>query len=301
MSGKLSEGSAVGTFAAIVVAVIWGLSFVAARAVLTTLTPLVLAALRFSVASVIFVPLMAREYLRGFRPTLRDVRELALLGFMSTTIYFWLQYTGVKYAGAGVSALLVVGLIPILTGLASTVLLKERFSAQKALGTVTGLSGVALIALPNLFVGNVDLLFYLGVVSLLMNAVLFSMYSTLSRRIMQRVRRPLTVTAYTIVTGTMALIPLSLTSDWNPARSLQPGQWVSVLYLAVVCSFLGYFLWNFALSRIEAVKATVWLYLEPVSAFIGEAIIFGVVPTPVTLVGGCAILLGALLTNRARK
>jgi drug/metabolite transporter (DMT)-like permease len=289
-----------GLVSAITVAVIWGLSFVAARIVLSTLTPILLATVRFSIASLVFAPVVIREPRHRNPLTSRDLRELFLLGVLSISIYFWLQYTGVKYAGASVSALLVVGLIPILSGFASSLIIKERFNRGKALGTALGLFGVALITLPTLFLGAVDLLFYLGVVCLLLNAACWAMYSTLSRRLMGRIKRPLMVTAYTTIMGTLALIPLSLTSDWSLVGSLQTEQWLSIFYLALVCSCLGYFLWNYALSKLETVKASVWLYLEPVAAFVGEFLIFSITPSPMTVIGGGAIIVGALLTNWSR-
>jgi len=126
------------------------------------------------------------------------------------------------------------------------------------------------------------------------------MYSTLSRRLMKRIGNPLMVTAYTTLFGLLFLIPLSLTSDWGAVARLTTDQWLSILYLAVVCSCIGYFLWNYTLSKLEAVKATVWLYLEPVAAFIGSFALFGQVPTALTLIGGAAIIIGAFLTNRSK-
>lgn len=295
----LDSDERLGTFSAIAVAVIWGLSFVAARIVLSTLTPILLAALRFIIASIVFTPIILMEFGRGTTPNIEDLKELALLGVLSISVYFWLQYTGVKHAGAGVSALLVVGLIPILTGFASTIVLGEKLTAYKALGTGLGLLGVALIALPGLLIEEIDWFFYLGVACLLLNGVCWATYSTLSRRLMKRLGRPALVTSYVTVLGTMALIPMSVTSEWALVWSLAPIQWVSVLYLAIVCSGLGYFLWNFALSRLEAVKAAVWLYLEPVAAFIGEIAIFGTMPSSTTLVGGFIIIIGAYITNRS--
>jgi drug/metabolite transporter (DMT)-like permease len=286
---------------AVAVAVIWGFSFVAARIVLSTLTPILLATVRFSIASLVFIPIIIRDHRRGFAPSLRSMVELAGLGVLSISIYFWLQYTGVKYAGAGVSAILVVGLIPVLTGVASIFVLKERYHLQQIAGTGLGLLGVGLIATPGLLVNEVDWLFYLGVLCLLLNAVCWALYSTLSRRLMNRERRPLMVTAYVTVLGTLALIPMSSTSDWSLIRLLGPEQWLSILYLSLVCSCAGYFMWNLALSRMEAVKAAVWQYLEPVAAFAGEALIFSVLPSQSTLVGASAIIVGALLTNKSRR
>lgn len=289
-----------GTAAAITVAIIWGLSFVAASAILTTIAPLILATIRFIIAASLFSPVIVWEYRKGNRPSIADLKELALLGLLSMSIYFWLQYTGVQHAGAGISAVLATGFTPVLTGIAGTVLLKERVTAKKGAGIALGLTGVALIALPKIVIGSVDWLFLLGVACLLGNAVCWSMYSTLSRRLMKRIGNPLMVTAYTTLFGLLFLIPLSLTSDWGAVARLTTDQWLSILYLAVVCSCIGYFLWNYTLSKLEAVKATVWLYLEPVAAFIGSFALFGQVPTALTLIGGAAIIIGAFLTNRSK-
>lgn len=289
-----------GTAAAVTVSLIWGLSFVAARMVLTTLSPVTLATIRFIIASALYAPVIVWETSRGNKPNREDVKDLAVLGLLSISIYFWLQYTGVQYAGAGISAVLVTGLIPVLTGFASSTLLKEKLSIAKGAGLALGLSGVTLIALPKLIFGSVDWFFFVGVGCLLANAACWAVYSTLSRRLTKRTGKPLMVTAYTTILGTLFLLPLSLLGDWGAVSLLTQSQWSSVLYLAAVCSCGGYFLWNYALCKLEAVKASVWLYLEPVAAFIGEALLFGIVPAPLTLVGAAAILAGAVLTARSK-
>jgi len=134
-----------GTVSAISVAVIWGLSFVAARMVLSTLTPILLATLRFSIASLILTPIIIRELGHRNAPKPRDLLQLALLGILSISIYFWLQYTAIQYTGAGISALLVVGLIPILTGLASIFVLKEKYDVQQISGTALVFSALRLL------------------------------------------------------------------------------------------------------------------------------------------------------------
>lgn len=289
-----------GTLAALFVASVWGLSFVAASMVLETLSPVLLATLRFIIASLIFSPILIRGRLRGNKPSSGDLRDMALLGVLSISIYFWLQYTGVQYAGAGVSALIVVGFIPILTGLASSLILKEPFDRRRLIGVGLGFTGVALITIPNLLI-SVNTRFFLGVACLLGNAVCFSMYSTLSRRLLKKYDEPAMVTSYVTVFGTLALIPLSLTSNWSLIWTLSQNQWIAVFFLASVCSGLAYFLWNYALSRIDSVEAAVWLYLEPVVAFIGVFLLYGTVPDVLTILGGFLVLLGAMLTSRPKK
>jgi drug/metabolite transporter (DMT)-like permease len=93
------------------------------------------------------------------------------------------------------------------------------------------------------------------------------------------------------------LIPMSLTSDWSTIWALTSNQWIAVLFLASICSGLAYFLWNYTLSRIDSVEAAVWLYLEPVVAFIGVYLLYGMVPDLLTLLGGVLVLIGAALTS----
>jgi len=298
----LDEGQArAGVLAAVSVSLIWGLSFVAASMVLRTLSPVTLATLRFILATLLFAPILLSNALKGTSPNTSDLKEMALLGFLSISLYFWLQYTGVKYAGAGISAILVVGFIPILTGVASSLLLHETMGRGRLLGAATGFLGVAMITLPKLTAVNVDTGFLFGVACLLGNAVCWSLYSTLSRRLMQRIGRPAYVTSHVTLFGALFLIPLSVTSDWGALGALSSNQWLSILYLAVVCSGGGYLLWNFALSRLESVRAAIWLYLEPVAAFVGEAVILGTLPDAVTAAGGVLVLLGAVVTSLTKK
>lgn len=110
--------------------------------------------------------------------------------------------------------------------------------------------------------------------------------------------KPHLLVAYVTLLGTIMLIPPSFTSNWNSIRLLGLWDWLSILYLSIICSGGGYFLWSFALSRIEAVRAAIWLYIEPVAAFVGEALLLGVPPRLVTIVGEILVLLGAWLADR---
>src|SRR5690606_5994970 len=72
-------------------------------------------------------------------------------------------------------------------------------------------------------------------------------------------------TAASIIAGTIALIPFGL---GLPAKLLtaSSAQLLSVLYLGLAPSFVGYLLWNLALSRAPASKVSMFLYAQPVLA-----------------------------------
>ena len=54
------------------------------------------------------------------------------------------------------------------------------------------------------------------------------------------------------------------------------------------------------MSKIDSVQAAVWLYLEPVVAFIGVFILYGTAPSLLTVIGGAMVLIGAAFTSRKK-
>jgi drug/metabolite transporter (DMT)-like permease len=74
------------------------------------------------------------------------------------------------------------------------------------------------------------------------------------------------------------------------------------LYIAVVITGLGYLVWNWALERVTAARAAIFLNLQPlVGALLGVAWLGE--PATAFTVGGGALILGGLwlaLTGRVR-
>lgn len=296
--------------------VVWGGSFVAARALLAptgsgeaTLSPSVLAALRFALAGVLFFPpLVARWVSQRNSGTVQrrldfgDVWRLIVLGQISIALYFWLQYMGVRLTNAGVAAILVVGLIPIATVLVARVRLGEAFRAIHIAGLGLGLVGVVVVTLQREsgleFTISRD--FALGAVFLVSNAILFAMYSTLARGLRERFD-PLTLTAGMTFTGAIGLIIMAtVAGGWGAVGDLTTGQWVWVVYLALVCSVLAYFCYNRALSILEAGRAATWVYLEPPVAIIFGALLLGETIGIPGIAGGLIIALAVWVVSRGK-
>src|SRR5258708_7931217 len=215
------------TYAGVWFAVLpWGTSFLAARLLLhagtvgqATLSPTLLAALRFSIASLFFAVPLVRALLYH-QVTRRDLLRMFLLGQLTFTLYFWLQYTGVQQTNASISSILVVGLIPVATALLAHLIGKERLNGRALGGLLLGFIGVALIVFQQPL--NITLAsgFLFGAFCLVSNAVVFAVYSLLSKHWMQSVS-PLLMTGGTMISGAMGLVILSLL---DPARN----QWSKV-------------------------------------------------------------------------
>jgi len=253
----------------------WGGSFVAARLLLArtsagqaVLSPTVLAALRFGLASLVFLPPLTRAVLR--RQLARgDLLRLFVLGQLAYALYFWLQYTGVQQTNASIASILVVGLIPLATAALAALLRRERLTPATLGALLLGFAGVALIV----FQGGVSASggggFVFGTICLLGNAVAFAVYSNLSKRWMRTIP-PLVLTAGTMTSGALGLLALSLadpaTNRWSAVARLDAAQWIALLFLSLVCSVAAYFAYNSALTKLPASRAAVFVYFEPVVA-----------------------------------
>lgn len=288
------------------VVIVWGGSFVAARMILyadspgvSTLSPTMLATVRFLIASAIFVPILYRQHTRVQPLKPSDIPTFLLLGQLGISVYFWLQYTGVQLTNAGIAAVVVVGLIPLATMLISGLTLREPLGGRRALALGLGAVGVGVVVSQKGLAVAMESGFLFGSLCLIANAFAFAVYSTLIRGIRARYAS-LTTTAGMMIAGTLGLLALSLvTEDWSSVRLLSSSQWMSILYLAVVCSVMAYFFYNYALTQIEATKASVWIYLEPPVAMVLGALMLGEAVSLQTVAGGLVILGSLYLTQRS--
>ena len=277
----------------------WGASFVAARHLLKTLDPLTLAAARFTLASLFFagpfVVSLIRRTIRG-----RDLLRMAFLGQIAFSTYFWLQYVGVQKTNAGVAAILVVGLFPSATALLAPLGGDPRPGARAWAGLLLGFLGVAAVSLAksNGVVAGKD--YFLGALCLVANAFGFAIYSLLSRRWMKDVA-PATLTGGAMIFGAIGLLILvtpSAPAAWTSLRALEPTQWAALGFLVLFCSVAGFHAWSFALSRMEASRAAVWIYAEPVVAMALGHTMLGERYGALALGGAAAIAASVFLVNR---
>ncbi len=288
----------------------WGGSFVAARLLLQSgiagrvaLSPVVLAALRFGIASLFFVVPLVMAVIRR-QISWRDLWRMALLGQVAFSIYFWLQYTGVQKTNASISSILVVGLIPVATAFLAQFMGEEHLSLARFATLLLGFLGVTIIVLQKPIRVTLESGFLFGALCLVANAFAFAVYSNLSKRWMRDVS-PLVMTGGTMMSGTIGLLLFSLidpvSSRWGDVLRLDTVQWVALLFLALVCSVIAYFVYNFALTRVAASRAAVYIYFEPVVTVLFGITLLGEGLSWQTLLGAVVIGLSVVMVNVVKK
>ncbi len=288
----------------------WGASFVAARFLLhpaipglVSLSPALLAALRFSIASLFFLVPLIRAIARR-QLSMRDLLLMLLLGQLAFSLYFWMQYIGVQQTSASIASILVVGLIPTFTVLLEPVFSKTRLAFSLLAALLPGFAGVALIVFQQPVTVTLRSGFLIGALFLLGNAFCFALYSHLSKRWL-RVMSPAVLTGGTMFCGALGLILITLLNPaqnrWQDVMLLNSTQWLALLFLALACSVISFFIYNTALSKLDASRVAVYIYFEPVVTVLLGVTLLHEQLTWQAVLGALAIAGSIVLVNWLRR
>ena len=283
---------------------IWGLAWPVGRLLATNLPPVSIAAIRYAiVVPVLFAILWFRE--GSFKIERSWIPTLVVMGILNTTLYQIFFLYGVKYAAASDDSL-VIGIGPVLIAVIASFVLKERLTGIKILGFASGLAGIITISIlsPNTQVLDRPL----GVTLVFGGATAYALYTVILRRFIAANRAnshgsqqsSLSILSWISLFGWIFLIPLSLleapwTYNWNA------GSWLGILYLAILSTVIGYFLYIEGVSKIGAGRSAIFGNLVPVFGVLTSFLVLNENLSPWTAVSFLLILAGVLLVNRRVK
>ncbi len=271
-----------GTVALLLTVIIFGSSYAITKVGLEEISPLVLSFTRSFVA-VVFLSLMI--LIKGdsgvFIRTVKDEwKYFAVLGLVGVALFNIFQNVGVKLTSSALAGTL-HNTIPFFILILSWAFLHEKITKNKIIGIFTGLVGVCIIV----FVGKdfTDMLHNQTIVGnalVLGSAVMWAAYTILNKNVSNHYN-PLYLTASAYIFGSLFLLPAAASlENIGSLASLSMKTWSIVLYLGIFSSGITFLLWNYALSRMDSTKASVFIYLIPIVAmlfgwaFMGETITF---------------------------
>lgn len=273
---------------AVLVALIWGMGFVVAKAAMAHFPPILLMAIRFAITAAALVWVAA--------PPRGNVRRLLAVSVIGATIQYSLTFTGVKGVEAGLAALVIQLEVPFLV-LLGALLLGERPGARKWLGMAVAFAGVGLIASQMRFGGEAATIAMLagGALSWALGQVMVRGLTGMSG---------LSVTAWVALLATPQLFVMSAvfeTGQVAAIRAAGPGVWAAAVYLGLVMTALGYWLWNSLILRHEVGRVGPFLLLLPVFSVLGGMVFLGEAPQPMRLLGGAVVLCGVAIITLDRR
>ena len=283
--------------AAFLIVVVWGCTFVQTKVLINAgLRPDEIFTLRFVIAYMLILPFSWR---RLFLANVKDELIALLLGLTGGSLYFIVENYALAY-GYCSNVSLIVCLTPLVTAL----IVGWRYPAERLgkagmVGSVVALGGMALVV----FNGNFVLkLSPLGDVLALGACICWALYSLLIKHLGARYDNML-ITRKVFGYGLLTIIPLLLWRGINCDIVIYGGAavWGNILFLGVMASMLCFLGWNWCLARLGTVRATNFLYLNPVIAIVSSALVLGERVTWIAVLGAVCILAGLVYVDRNRR
>ena len=267
-------------------------SFAAIFIRLADAPPLVVAAYRMCLASLIIAPIAwtsSRDELR--RLSRRDI-IMAIVSGAFLALHFGLWIASLSYTSVATSVVLVTA-NPIFVAIASYFLFGERFTRQTIVGIAVCLIGALLIGWSNWQLGNDSLL---GAVLALLGALAVAGYLLIGRRLRQRIG----LLSYASLTYTSAaiLLLISALASGHSLVGYSTTTYVMMALLAVVPQLIGHSSLNWSLRFVPATLIAIAVLGEPVIATALAVPILHEAPTLTEIIGGILILAGIFVAFR---
>ena len=277
----------------LLLAAVWGASFLFMRAGAADFGPLALVFVRVAGASLVLLPLLVW---RGDVTALRQHwRAIAVVGLLNSALPFALFTLGALALTTGLMAVF-NATAPIWAALVAWGWLRDKPGPSRMLGLVIGLAGVV-----GLCWGKADfkpglhgVSPALGMAACAGAAVLYGIGANLSRRYLQGVP-PMAVAAGSQMFATLAL---ALPALWAwPTVAPPTAAWWSAGALAVVCTAIAYVLYFRLIAHAGAAHAMSVALLIPMFAMAWGWLFLHEQPSAAMLLGCAVILLGTALST----
>lgn len=288
--------SIIGVFALIFAMFIWASSFIALKTAINDLEAYTVIFLRMLTASFCFI-----YFIKGFLKytfSKSDIKYIILLAFFEPCLYFIFEAKAIELTTASQVGM-ITSLMPIITAMAAGYFLKEIISKQLIIGSLIALVGavwlslqaVSSISAPNPLLGN-----FFELLAMVCGAG----YTIVARYLSDKYSA-LFITAIQVFIGTIFFFPLFLYEYSTVDLNFTTNALLCVLYLGVVVTLGGYGLYNYALTKIEASKAAVFIYLIPVFTLILAYFILNEELSRVELIACFTILFGVFISETPLK
>ncbi|MDR0509952.1 MAG: DMT family transporter [Rikenellaceae bacterium] len=281
---------------ALVAVIIWGTTFASSKALLVNgLTPADIMFYRFALAYALMWAIAPRPL---FADSLRDELMFLAAGLCGGSVYFLAENTALIYTQT-TNVAIIVATIPLLTALLSRALVRStRLCNRFVAGSLLSLAGVLLYEMNGDFTFEINMLgdslaFVAALAWALYNIVVFRLYNTYSTRF---------ITRKVFFYGLATLLPVWIAEGGgrNLAPLAVPTVIWNLLFLGLLASFACYIMWNRAISKIGSMKASNYIYLSPLVAFVTSQLAFDdEAITWASILGGAAILGGVYIAENA--
>ena len=254
---------------------------------------------RLLFAVIIMLPIILLKYRKEFRSVTKKDWTLSIFGGVFLAFHFILWFESLNFTSVASSTVL-VSLQPIFAFLGTYLFFKERFSSGAVISMIIALIGSVIISWGDFQLSGMALF---GDILALLGAVTVTVYFLFG----QSVRRNLSLMTYTFIVYSVSSITLILYNAVlnNNFIAYPVDHWWVFLALAIIPTFFGHTLFNWALKWLSTSTISMGVLFEPVGATILAYLILNETITWAQLLGGSIIIFGLYLfilsTSRKSK
>lgn len=286
----------------VLLAAIWGASFLFMRLGTQEIGPLPTAGLRVLIAALFLTPVML---LRGQGAALRQHWKITFgIGILNSAIPFTCFTFALLSISTGLSAIL-NATVPLFGALIAWGWLKDRPDGSRMVGLAVGFIGVSMLAWNKASFrpdssGNAS---GWAVLACLCACICYGLSASIAKRLMGGL--PALVSATGSQIGA-SLFLLPLTAWFWPAQPPSLRAWLAVLFLGVVCTGLAYILYFRLIERAGPSRALAVTFAIPAFAVFYGVLLLGETITPwmvlcaLVIIAGTSLSTGLLRLSRPR-
>jgi len=234
-------------------------SFTVGEIIADNIDPFLLTLVRFFLATLFFLPLVQKKY--GLeRPSLSSLARYGLISF--TLSFFVLMFVSLRYTSA-INTGVIFTLVPGISGIYSMIILKERLGRNRLIALFCAMLGAIWVIFQGdparmaaLDLNRGDLIFFGA-------CMLMAFYTPLVKLLYRGEPMPV-MTFWILATGCgwllLATTPRMMTIHWS---DILYSTWAGVLYLAVFCTLITFFLSQWCTIRLGPTRVMAYSYLYP--------------------------------------
>lgn len=276
----------------ILLAVVWGASFLFMRVAAPEFGPIALVEIRVAVAALFLLGVVV--WRGGLRGMLKAALPLTVVGAINSALPFTLFAYATLYITAGTAAVINAS-APLFAALVAYLWLRDKLSPTRVLGLGVGFCGVLVLLWDK--VSFTDQGSAWPMIAGLGASLAYGVAANYTKRKLEGVPPLVTATGSQIAAAAL-LSPLCVIY-WPPVAP-SPLSWFSALTLGVACTGVAYILYFRLIARAGPAKAIAVTYLVPVFGmlwglvFLREAITLSMVVACAVILLGTALATGSL-------
>jgi drug/metabolite transporter (DMT)-like permease len=275
----------------LLLAAIWGASFMFIKIAVDELAPTTTMALRLVLSALPLLAIVALKH--GLSPAFSEMRSITraamFLGIVSTALPFTLIAWGETKIDSGVAAIGNASMPVFVAALAIRFRASERATGSRLFGIVLGLMGVAVLTGINPKGGWAGVV---GTLAVVVASISYAVATLYTQGLLDKVHNDV-LAAASVTWGAVFLSPLGAVQA--PSHFPSWGVIAAVLALALLGTVAGQLLYFRLIYRYGSARASLVVYLLPVTALFYGALLLNEPITASAIAGLLLILTGTAL------